>query len=256
MAKVKTLVLRAPGMNCDVETAFAFQQAGAETALVHVNRLISREQKLSEYQIMVIPGGFTYGDDLGAGKVLANELQLKLGEEIARFMEAGGLIMGICNGFQVMLKAGILPEPVMDAGAAVTLTGNDSGKFECRWVHLGVNKESSCVFTRGIESMYLPVAHGEGKIVADEEALSGLNVALYYTDENGSREAGYPHNPNGSVDNIAGICDASGRVFALMPHPERHIRGTQHPQWTRLGAREYGDGFKVFVNAVKWAQGL
>lgn len=253
---VRTIIIRGPGTNCDGETAFAFQQAGAEVTLVHVNRLIRREQRLSDYQIMVIPGGFTYGDDIGAGKVLANELRLKLGEDIARFIEAGGLILGICNGFQVLVKAGVLPEPSAGGSPRLTLANNDSGKFECRWVHLGVNKESPCVFTKGIDSLYLPVAHGEGKVVADPEVLPGLNVVLYYTDEQGNSKAGYPHNPNGSVANIAGICDASGRVFVLMPHPERHIRGTQHPQWTRLGAKEHGDGFQIFLNAVKWVENL
>ena len=256
MAKVKTLILRAPGTNCDAETAFAFQQAGAEVASVHVNQLIRHEKRLSDYQIMVIPGGFTYGDDISEGKILANELGLKLGEDIIKFVEGGGLILGICNGFQVLVKAGILPEPTDGDASRVTLTTNDSGKFECRWVHLSVNGESPCVFTRGIESMYLPVAHGGGKVAASTEVLPELNVVLYYTDENGDKKAGYPRNPNGSVGNIAGICDSSGRVFALMPHPERHIRGTQHPQWTRQGAREYGDGFQIFLNAVKWAQGL
>ena len=256
MARVRALILRAQGTNCDEETAFAFQQAGAEVASVHVNQLIRHEQRLPDYQIMVIPGGFTYGDDLGAGMILANELRLKLGEDTVKFVENGGLILGICNGLQVLVKAGILPEPVLDSSPRLTLMANDSGKFECRWVYLGANQESPCIFTKGIESMYLPVAHGEGKVVADPDILPDLNVALYYTDEHGNRQAGYPHNPNGSVENIAGICDTSGRVFALMPHPERHIRGTQHPQWTRQGAKERGDGFQIFLNAVKWAQGL
>lgn len=254
--KVKALILRAPGTNCDAEAAFAFQQAGAEVASVHINQLIHREPRLADYQIMVIPGGFTYGDDIAAGKVLANELRLKLGEDIQRFIEDGGLILGICNGFQVLAKAGILPRLADSGSPRLTLTNNDSGKFECRWVHLKVNGESPCVFTRGIDSMELPIAHGEGKVVAEPEVLPELNVALYYTDERGDTSAGYPHNPNGSVNNIAGICDASGRVFALMPHPERHIRGTQHPRWTRLGAEEHGDGLQIFINAVKWAQGL
>lgn len=253
---VKAVVLRAPGTNCDGETAFAFQKAGAEVSVVHVNRLIRREQRLSDYQIMVIPGGFTYGDDLGAGKVLANELRLKLGEDILRFIENGGLILGICNGFQVLAKAGFLPEPSAGDGTVLTLANNDSGKFECRWIHLAVDKESPCVFTRGMDRLYLPVAHGEGKVVARPEALPRLNVVLRYTDERGDSKAGYPYNPNGSVDNIAGVCDSSGRIFALMPHPERHIRGTQHPQWTRQGAKEYGDGFPIFLNAVRWAEGL
>jgi phosphoribosylformylglycinamidine synthase len=256
MKKVRTLILRAQGTNCDVETAFAFQQAGSETALVHVNELIHRRQRLAEYQIMVIPGGFTYGDDLGAGKVLANELKLKLGDDIQKFVENGGLILGICNGFQVMAKAGILPEVSLDSHQKLTLTTNDSGRFECRWVHLAANKESPCVFTKGIDSLYLPVAHGEGKIVAEPDVLPKLNAVLYYTDEQGNRDAGYPFNPNGSLMNIAGICDSSGRVFALMPHPERHIRGTQHPQWARQGAKNYGDGFQIFLNAANWAKGL
>ena len=256
MSKVRTLILRAPGTNCDTETAFAFEQAGAEVSLVHVNQLIRGGQRLSDYQIMVIPGGFTYGDDIAAGKVLANELRLKLGEDIPRFVEDGGLILGICNGFQVLVKAGILPRPANDSPSLLTLMTNDSGKFECRWVHLGVNKKSPCVFTQGIGSLYLPVAHAEGKVVADPQVLPELDVVLYYTDEDGNTEAGYPYNPNGSVGNIAGIGDTSGRIFALMPHPERYIRGTQHPQWTRRGANQYGDGFQIFLNAVRWAKRL
>ncbi len=256
MSKVRTLILRAPGTNCDAETAFAFQQAGAAVSSVHVNRLISGEERLSDYQIMVIPGGFTYGDDIAAGKVLANELKAKLNEDIPRFIENGGLILGICNGVQVLVKAGILPEPSSHLPQRLTLSTNDSGKFECRWVYLDVNQKSPCVFTKGVDSMYLPVAHGEGKVVVEPEALPESNIALYYTDEHGNNEAGYPYNPNGSILNIAGICDTSGRIFALMPHPERHIRGTQHPQWTRLGAKKYGDGFQIFLNAVRWAKGL
>ncbi len=256
MGKVSVLILRAPGTNCDAETMFAFQQAGAAVSSVHINQLICREERLADYQIMVIPGGFTYGDDIAAGKVLANELKVKLDEDILRFIEDGGLILGICNGFQVLAKAGFLPEPSQHLHQQLTFTTNDSGKFECRWVHVGVNKECSCVFTEGIDSMYLPVANAEGKVVADPEILPQLKVALYYTDEHGNTSVGYPYNPNGSVGNIAGICDASGRVFASMPHPERHIRGSQHPQWTRLGAKEHGDGFHIFRNAVEWAKNL
>lgn len=254
MSKVRTLILRVPGTNCDAETAFAFQQAEAITSIVHIGELIRRERRLSDYQIMVIPGGFTYGDDIAAGKVLANELRLKLGENIQRFVDDGGLILGICNGFQVLVKAGLLPGKTNGNSPSLTLTANDSGKFECRWVHLSVNGQSPCIFTKGINSMYLPVAHGEGKVIVALEALPYLNIVLYYADEHGGREADYPHNPNGSVANIAGICDASGRVFALMPHPERHVQGTQHPQWTRQRAKEHGDGFQIFVNAVKWVQ--
>jgi len=251
---VKVIVLRAPGTNCDVETVFAFQKAGAEVSLVHVNRLIRREERLAEYQILAVPGGFTYGDDIGAGKVLANELKVKLGDDILRFIEGGGLILGICNGFQVLVKAGFLPEPSRSGRPRMTLSINDSGKFECRWVHLQVNQKSPCVFTRGMDHMYVPVAHGEGKVVAELDLLPELNVVVRYADASGDIGAGYPHNPNGSVEDIAGICDASGRIFALMPHPERHILGIQHPQWTRKGLTPHGDGFPVFQNAVKWVR--
>lgn len=255
MSNVRVLVVRAPGSNCDLETAFAFEQAGAVASRVHVNELVARRHHLSGYHIMAIPGGFTYGDDIAAGRVLANKLKLGLRQDITRFTECGGLIIGICNGFQVMVKAGILPGG-SDAGRmSATLAHNDSGRFECRWVHLTVNPDSPCVFTRGIERMYLPVAHTEGKLVAGE-ALPSASEVLFYTDASGSRDAGYPHNPNGSQADIAGICDDTGRVFALMPHPERHIRPTQHPQWTRLLGRRQGDGVRIFENAVRWARAL
>jgi phosphoribosylformylglycinamidine synthase len=253
---VRTLILRAPGTNCDVETAFAFELAGAEVTTVHINRLIQDDRRLADYQIMVVPGGFTYGDDISAGKVLANELRLKLGEAIRQFIDDGGLIMGICNGFQVLIKAGILPKLTADGPTMLTVAANDSGRFECRWVHLNVERSSPCVFTKGIEHLELPIAHGEGKVVAEPGVLSELNVVLRYTDEDGNNQAEYPYNPNGSVANIAGICDITGRIFALMPHPERHIHGTQHPKWTKQGAKQYGDGFKIFKNAVEWAHGL
>ncbi len=254
MGKVKTIVLRAPGTNCDLETAFAFQQAGAETELVHIGQVIRGEKRLQDYQIMVIPGGFAYGDDLGAGTVQANEMRLRLAGDIERFVAAGCLILGICNGFQALVKAGMLPGGACKS--RLTLTSNDSGRFECRWVHLATNPKSRCVFTRGIERLYLPVAHGEGKIVADADILNRLDVPLYYTDEDGKRGSGYPHNPNGSMNDIAGLCDATGRIFALMPHPERHIRTSQHPGWTRRGADGPGDGLKIFQNAVNWAKSL
>jgi len=251
---VKALVLRAPGTNCDIETAFAFEQAGAAAELVHIGQLIDGVKRLDDYQVLAVPGGFTYGDDLGAGRVLANEIRITLGAAIERFIEKGRLILGICNGFQVLVKTGILPGPLTDQ-PKLTLAANDSGRFECRWVYLKANPDSNCVFTRDIESLYLPVAHGEGKLVAPPDVLAELDAALYYSDEDG-RKAGYPFNPNGSADGIAGICDSSGRIFALMPHPERHIRASQHPRWTNGSASQPGDGFKIFHNAVKWAKSL
>jgi len=254
--KVKTLILRAPGTNCDVETAFAFKRAGAQVNLVHVGELINHRTSLSNYQIIVIPGGFTYGDDISAGRILANELKLKLRDEIKKFVDDGRLILGICNGFQALVKAGLLPESRGENAQSLTIAGNDSGRFECRWIYLRTNKTSPCIFTRGIDLMYLPVAHGEGKVVIEPGAQEELSVALHYTDETGDIQAGYPYNPNGSVNNIAGICDATGRIFALMPHPERFIRWTQHPRWTREPRREYGDGFRIFLNAVEWAKSI
>lgn len=255
MANVKVIILRAPGTNCDGETLFAFQKAGATATLVHINQLIRHDKKLSDYKIMVVPGGFAYGDDISAGKVLANELKWKLGEDINRFIVDGGLMLGICNGFQVMAKAGLLPDIGNNQAPPLTLATNDSGKFECRWVHLQVNKASPCIFTQGIESMYLPVAHGEGKVVTDIRGLRELNTVVYYTDEAGNKQVGYPYNPNGSMNNIAGVCDPTGRIFALMPHPERYVRFTQHPQWTRKKPREFGDGFAIFQNAINWIKG-
>lgn len=240
-----------------METAFAFEKAGAETSLIHIGELIRREKMLGDYRIMSFPGGFTYGDDLGAGKVIANEISLKLGEDIALFIENGGLIIGICNGFQTLVKSGILPGPLSpNIRQSVTLTNNDSGKFECRWVYLAANSKSNCIFTKDIERLYLPVAHGEGKLVADAQVLDNLNIVLYYTDEDGNPTMNYPDNPNGSQKSIAGICDNTGHVFALMPHPERYIKGSQHPMWSREGSKKQGDGFKIFQNAVDWVKHL
>jgi len=254
MSKVRTLILRAPGTNCDEETAFAFQQAGVETSLVHIGQLIRREKHLEDYQIMVFPGGFTYGDDLGAGRVLANEIRLKLRTDLERFVESGYLILGICNGFQVLVKAGILPG--LKSRQELTLTTNDSGRFECRWVYLSASSNSKCVFTRGIENLYLPIAHGEGKVIGTADTLGELDKTLYYTDEKGNRSAGYPYNPNGSMENIAGICDSTGRIFALMPHPERHISPSQHPRWQAEENKVQENGFRIFQNAVEWIKGL
>ena len=247
-------MLRAPGTNCDFETRVAFEMAGAEVDSALVTELFRGEKRLADYHIMVIPGGFTYGDDISAGKIMANELRLRLGEDIRRFVDDGRLVMGVCNGFQVLVKARILPGLTGYGSQPVTLAANDSGKFECRWVYLRMNQESPCVFTRGMQSLYIPVNHGEGKLVALPEVLDKLNAVLYYADENGNTQAGYPYNPNGSLRNIAGICDATGRIFALMPHPERFLRWTQHPRWTRETKRNSGDGLQVFVNAVDWAK--
>jgi len=256
MANVKTLMLRAPGTNCDYETQVAFETAGSAVDSALVYELFRRERTLDDYQILVIPGGFTYGDDCSAGRIFANEIRLQLGGDIQKFVAQGKLVMGVCNGFQVLVKAGILPGLAGEGLQPVTLTNNDSGKFECRWIHLKVNPDSPCVFTRGMTGMYIPVNHGEGKLVAAPGVLEKLNVVVQYVDPEGNTGAGYPHNPNGSLNDIAGICDSTGRIFALMPHPERFIRWTQHPRWTREAPQKAGEGLQVFVNAVTWAKGI
>jgi phosphoribosylformylglycinamidine synthase len=256
MSKVKVLMLRAPGTNRDGDTQIAFETVGAEAESALVSELLRKGKRLLDYQIMVIPGGFTYGDDISAGKIMANEIRLGLGEDIKKFVADGRLVLGICNGFQVLVKTGILPGIEGQSAQPVTLTNNDSGKFECRWVYLKVNKKSPCVFTRGMQGMYIPIAHGEGKLVAEPAMLEKLNIAVQYVDEKGKTGAGYPDNPNGSVKDIAGICDASGRIFGLMPHPEDFIRWTQHPRWTREKERPELYGLQIFANAVAWVKGI
>jgi phosphoribosylformylglycinamidine (FGAM) synthase-like amidotransferase family enzyme len=171
MSTVKVLILRAPGTNCDNETTFAFQQAGAVTELHHINRLIDKTVRLSGFQVLAVPGGFSYGDDIAAGKIQANEMKARLDDDIKRFIESGGLILGICNGFQVLAKTGYLSVPSSPGEQSFTLTNNDSGRFECRWIHMIADRKSNCVFTRGIDRLYLPVAHGEGKLVAEAKVL-------------------------------------------------------------------------------------
>ena len=254
MIRPKVLILKAAGINCDSETAFAFESAGADTEFVHINQLVSGARRLSSYQIMAISGGFTYGDDISAGKVLANELKTKLFGEIKDFVRDGKLMIGICNGFQVLVKAGLLPgsDTFMQE---VTLSGNDCGSFQDRWVYLKSPATNKCVWTKGVPNViYLPIAHGEGKFIPKSEAvLDSLRqndqIVLQYCDERGDI-GDYPVNPNGSVDSIAGICDPSGRIFGLMPHPERHLDSLQHPRWTREGLKRHGDGFPIFLNAV------
>ncbi|GIW82245.1 MAG: phosphoribosylformylglycinamidine synthase [Gemmatales bacterium] len=253
---VKAMVLRSPGANCDVETAYALECAGAVADRIHINRLRERPQMLHDYHILVVPGGFTYGDDVAAGKILANQLSSFLSDALQSFRDRERLILGICNGFQALLKAGLLVPPDED-GPLATLTHNDSGRFEDRWTYLQATS-SRCPMLKGCRHLYLPVAHGEGKFICREPwILHGLQesgqVVLRYTglalrDE----EVGYPANPNGSEGNVAGICDATGRVLGLMPHPERHILPTQHPRWTREELATEGDGMRIFRNIVEY----
>jgi len=252
--KVKALVLTGYGLNTDYEMQLAFERAGAQAERVHLNDIISAKSGLEDFQIFAIPGGFAFADDIGAGKVLATKLKT-LFEKLILFIESGGLILGICNGFQALIKLGLLPALNRYGVQEATLTFNDSGRFEDRWVYLK-NEDSRCVFTGGIEKLYLPVRHGEGKFVPrDQNILKRLEengqIVLKYVDECG-REAGYPWNPNGSVANIAGICDPTGRVFGLMPHPEAFLFKFNHPRWTREELSDEGQGLTIFKNAVEY----
>ena len=260
MGKVRTLVLRAAGTNCDQETTYAFQLVGSEAELVHINQLFRREKLLSDYQILVVPGGFTYGDDISAGKALANELKFRVADQIQQFIDDGKLILGACNGLQALVKACCLPGIRGGLRQEVTLFNNDTGSFQCQWVYLKVSDNSKCVFTKGLGGVIqLPIANGEGKFVpADDASLREMKergqIVLQYCDRHG--ELTPDSNPNGSVEAIAGICDPSGRVFALMPHPERYIHPTHHPRWTREGLKKEGDGVQIFRNAVEYAAKL
>lgn len=254
MVMPRVLILRAPGANCDAEAQFAFETAGATAERVHINRLREKPKLLHGYQVLTVPGGFTYGDDVAAGKILANQLAHFLGDALRKFRDAGKLILGICNGFQAILKAGLLVPPD-DDGPVATLAHNAHGKFEDRWIRLQAFPKL-CPFLTGIERLRLPIAHGEGRFVCRAEwLLEGLRqagqVVLRYVDERGE-PGGFPINPNGSQGDVAGICDATGRVLGLMPHPERHVLPTQHPQWTRLGLAAEGDGLAIFRNAVRF----
>lgn len=255
--KVRVCVLRTAGTNCDRETHFAFSLAGAVAELVHINSFISAKRHLEDFHILAIPGGFTYGDDVAAGKILANELRYKMIDQLRAFIQAGKLIIGICNGFQVLVKSGLLPGN-RDLKCEVTLTVNDSAKFEDRWVYLKTYPEKTCcVWTKNIdEIIYLPVAHGEGKFISsDQEVLNRLKkngqIVFQYCDAKGSL-SGYPDNPNGSEDNVAGICDETGRILGLMPHPERHISFLQHPHWAKINKGIFGCGLRIFKNAVDY----
>ena len=253
----KTVILTGYGINCDIETAHAFKIAGADTERVHINDLINGAKNLSDYHILAFPGGFSFGDDIASGKVLANMIKYNLGEQIQEFIDSGKLILGICNGFQAMVKMGLLPAFEGDyVTQNVTLTFNDSGRFEDRWVHLKANTTSKCVFSKGIENIYLPIRHGEGKfVVKNPQVLARLkkenHIVFIYTDIEG-KTARYPDNPNGSVDNIAAICDETGRVFGMMPHPEAFQHRTNHPGWTREELPEEGAGVAIFRNAVEY----
>ena len=253
MLKPKVLILRAPGTNCDQETGFAFQLAGGDPHYMHINQLIERPSVINEFQFLCLPGGFSYGDDIAAGRILASQMESALADTLGTFHSDGKLILGICNGFQILIKSGFLLK-ADEQGLPATLTWNESGRFIDCWVNLKAD-DSQCVFLDGIEQMYLPIAHAEGKFVArNHDILQGLKdnhqLALTYCPGGGLIEEQF--NPNGSTADVAGVCDPTGRIFGLMPHPERHIDPTHHPRWTREGLRKQGDGLALFQNAVRY----
>ncbi len=263
MAHVRVIVLRTAGTNCDEETAHAWGLVGATAERVHVNRLVERPERLDDYQILTIPGGFSYGDDVAGGKILANQIVHHLVERVRSFIRAGKLVLGICNGFQVLVKAGLLPDGEDGNGGAssgrftqarqkLTLTTNDSGRFEDRWVHLRVATDR-CVLLEKDDQMSFPVAHGEGKLVTNGAATLAHLRQNGYVDADG-RAGPYPVNPNGSEDDIAGLTDTTGRVLGLMPHPERHVHPAHHPCWTRRPRDREPDGLRLFRRAVAYLQ--
>ena len=266
--KVKAIVITGYGTNCETEMAHACRLGGAEQVdIVHMSQLIHGEYRLDDYHLLNLPGGFLDGDDLGAGQAGAHRFKHvvvkttgeKLMDQLLRFIKDGKLILGVCNGFQLMVKTGLLPGFDGDyQHRQVSLIHNDSGRFEDRWVSLKVDAASPCVFTKGLDRLYFPVRHGEGKFVTmDDQVLKEVQnrhlVALRYADpQSGEPTMAYPANPNGSPDAIAGICDPSGRIFGLMPHPEAFHHRTNHPRWTREELPEEGQGVAIFRNGVEF----
>lgn len=267
MSSPRALVLRTAGINCDGETVRALELAGARVDLVHLRLVLREPARLDDYQMLVIPGGFSYGDDIAAGRVFGLELRHHLASDVARFVDRGGFVLGICNGFQVLVESGLLERP---PGASaipartIALTNNASNRFECRWVEMRA-EDSACPWLEPGLVMPVPVAHGEGRfVVADDGVLQRLianrQIALRYTSGVGEPAAAYPDNPNGSVEAIAGICDPTGRVLGLMPHPERNLTPWNHPNWTRLratagaaGGRNAGEGLRFYRRMVEAA---
>jgi phosphoribosylformylglycinamidine synthase len=252
MLAPRCLVLRAPGTNCDHETAFAFERAGGLARRMHVRALAEKPAAADDFQILCIPGGFSYGDDIASGRIFALEIRTRLADALVKFRDRGGLVLGICNGFQVLLQTGLLLTDPATGGPLASLAHNRSGRFIDRWVSLRTTP-GRCVFLQGLGRLELPVAHGEGRFVARSPAdfaaldAAGQLVLRYDTDT-----AGMPSNPNGAEGDVAGVCDATGRVLGLMPHPERFVDATQHPAWSgRLDPATAGAGLALFVNAVK-----
>ena len=242
MSAPNVCVLNAQGINCNQETAFAFEQAGGRAEQVHISQLVSGDRSLDDYQIFALSGGFSYGDDIQSGRILGLEIQTQMSDELNRFVAASGLIIGICNGFQVLTETGLLPTGQINPRRSkkVSLVHNQNGQFIDNWCNLLV-EDSRCVFIDDKalgHTIELPIAHGEGRVVgADDETLWRLDdnhqVVFRYINEQGEITEEFPDNPNGSFDGITGICDETGQVLGMMPHPERFVTPTQHPNWRR-----------------------
>ncbi len=263
-AKVKALVITGFGLNCERETAAAFELCGAAAELIHLNDILHGKRTIRDFHILAFIGGFSFGDHLGAGTVFANKVKHGLRKDLEAFVADGKLVIGICNGFQTITRLGLVP--ALDGKLftqQVALDQNDSGVFRDDWIRLRAEPECPCVFTKGIDLIDLPIRHGEGKFVADDGMLAQLElnnlVALRYVNEKGVPTQQFPQNPNGSAHAIAGICDPTGRIFGLMPHPEAFLSPYNHPQWTRIQATrelpELGEGAAIFKNAVEFIQG-
>lgn len=257
LMKPKILVLKTDGINCDEELFYAFKLAGGDPKIVHINELRQKKDTFKKYQILAVPGGFSYGDDIVSGKILALELTSFFSEELKKFISrADTLTLGICNGFQVLIRTGVLPFGNV-GNMSATLTNNDSGHFECRWVKLQIDKKTSCVFLKNLEGQYVSyqVAHGEGKFLTTEKNLEKIEkenlVGLRYVDKNGNVTQHYPENPNGSPHAIAGVTDPTGRVLGLMPHPERFVAPEQYPNFRREKIQK-PQGLLIFENMIKF----
>lgn len=266
--KPKAIVITGNGTNCEREAAEACRLGGFTADIVHISELLHGEVTLDTYQFLNLTGGFLDGDDLGSAKVQANRLRYavvrgsgeRISQQLDRFIEAGKPVLGVCNGFQLMVKMGLLPGLDGERVPRATLTFNDSGRFEDRWVSLLVDKESSCIFTRGMDRLTLPVRHGEGKFtVKDDQMLRRLKdqhlITLQYMDpRTGEATMAYPDNPNGSMEAVAGISSPSGLLFGLMPHPEAYLHRVNHPRWTREDLPEEGTGVAFFRNAYEYVR--
>lgn len=239
---VKSLVITGYGINCERELATACRAAGGEVEFIHAKKLFADQSALNRSQLLLFPGGFSFGDELGSAKVFANRL-LPMRAELEKFIARGGCILGICNGFQLLVKLGLLPG---EKGQTASLISNATGRFECRWIHHTVIP-SHCIFTQGLTSLYLPIRHGEGRFVTE-------NTENLF--EKGQVPLQYEENPNGSMDKIAALCDSTGRVMGMMAHPEAALYFKQDPRWTRMkGLPEFASGYALFKNAMNYLRG-